>query len=176
MFLLVMADDAPGIAESLEAQKHYLHRRFAGAGWECDAILAALDSSQELYFDDVTQIHAPRWSIGRVALLGDAAFCPSLLAGEGVGLAMTAAYVLAGELHASDGDCDAALQRYETRLRPLIARKQEAARNFARSFAPRTQMGLWLRNLATQAMAIPWVSNSIVGASLRDDFPLPDYR
>ena len=35
-------------------------------------------------------------------LIGDAAACVSLLAGEGAGLAMTEAYVLAGELNALD--------------------------------------------------------------------------
>ena len=38
------------------------------------------------------------WSRGRVALVGDAAYCVSLLAGQGSALAMTGAYVLAGEL------------------------------------------------------------------------------
>ena len=43
------------------------------------------------------------WSAGRasrVLLIGDAAGCISLLGGEGTGLAMTEAYVLAGELAA----------------------------------------------------------------------------
>jgi 2-polyprenyl-6-methoxyphenol hydroxylase-like FAD-dependent oxidoreductase len=34
------------------------------------------------------------WSQGRVALIGDAAFCSSLLAGQGAALAMIAAYVV----------------------------------------------------------------------------------
>jgi 2-polyprenyl-6-methoxyphenol hydroxylase-like FAD-dependent oxidoreductase len=44
-----------------------------------------------------------RWSCGRVALVGDSAFAPSLLAGQGSALAMTAAYVLAGELAIAEG-------------------------------------------------------------------------
>ena len=40
----------------------------------------------------------PSWSRGRVALVGDAAACPSLLAGQGSALAMVEAYVLAAEL------------------------------------------------------------------------------
>src|SRR5689334_643166 len=66
----------------------------------------------------------PIWSQGRVALVGDAAACVSLLAGEGTGLAMTEAFVLAGERNQAHGDYRAALQRYEQRLRPLIADKQ----------------------------------------------------
>ena len=42
-------------------------------------MLAALDSRAELYFDRVSQIRMDAWSIGRVGLIGDAAFCVSLL-------------------------------------------------------------------------------------------------
>jgi hypothetical protein len=38
------------------------------------------------------------WTRGRVTLIGDAAFCVSLLAGQGSALAMVAAYILAGDL------------------------------------------------------------------------------
>ena len=54
--------------------------------------------ASDLYFDRVSQINMAKWSQGRVALFGDAAFCVSLLAGQGSALAMTAAYVFAGEL------------------------------------------------------------------------------
>ena len=57
-----------------------------------------MDSTDEVYFDRVSQIQMDTWSQGRVGLIGDAAFSPSLLAGQGAALAMTAAYVLAGEL------------------------------------------------------------------------------
>jgi 2-polyprenyl-6-methoxyphenol hydroxylase-like FAD-dependent oxidoreductase len=40
---------------------------------------------------------------GRIALIGDAAFCASLLAGQGSALAMISAYVLAGELAQAGG-------------------------------------------------------------------------
>src|SRR5271165_1803307 len=64
--------------------------------------LAAL-ITDEVYFDRVSQIQMDTWSQGRVGLIGDAAFCPSLLAGQGAALAMTAAYVLAGELAQTGG-------------------------------------------------------------------------
>jgi 2-polyprenyl-6-methoxyphenol hydroxylase-like FAD-dependent oxidoreductase len=43
------------------------------------------------------------WWSGRVTLLGDAAFCVSLLGGQGSALAMSAACILAGELHRAEG-------------------------------------------------------------------------
>jgi 2-polyprenyl-6-methoxyphenol hydroxylase-like FAD-dependent oxidoreductase len=62
------------------------------------------------------------WSKGRVMLIGDAAACVSLLAGEGAGLAITEAYVLAGELNRSGQDYPTAYRRYEQLLRPFVPR------------------------------------------------------
>jgi 2-polyprenyl-6-methoxyphenol hydroxylase-like FAD-dependent oxidoreductase len=56
-------------------------------------ILAAADSSADFYFDSVYQVRTDRYSNGRIASMGDAAFCPSLPAGEGASLAMAAAYL-----------------------------------------------------------------------------------
>ena len=77
--------------------------------------LERLDDANEFYFDRVSQIRiAPphAWSLGRLVLVGDAASCVSLLAGEGSSLAMAAAYVLAGELSRARGDYAAAFARY----------------------------------------------------------------
>ena len=79
-----------------------------------------MDDAEDIYFDRVSQIEMPAWSKGRVALLGDAAACVSLLAGEGCGLALTEAYVMAGELARAGGDHVQAFARYEERLRSLI--------------------------------------------------------
>ena len=65
-----------------------------------------------IYFDRVSQIRMDRWTKGRTALVGDAAACVSLMAGEGTGLAMAEAYVLAGELRNCGGDYGAAFARY----------------------------------------------------------------
>jgi 2-polyprenyl-6-methoxyphenol hydroxylase-like FAD-dependent oxidoreductase len=116
------------------------------------------------------------WSKGRVMLIGDAAACVSLLAGEGTGLAMTEAYVLAGELNRAGDDYREAFRRYERLLRPFLERKQKSARNFAAAFAPKTRLGVWVRNQVTKLMAIPPVAHYFVGRDLRDDFDLPDYE
>ncbi len=81
-----------------------LRTAFGEVGWECPGILEAMDDISDIYFDRVSQIRMERWSKGRTALIGDAAACVSLLAGEGTGLAMMEAYVLAGELHRCGGD------------------------------------------------------------------------
>lgn len=114
------------------------------------------------------------WSRGRVLLIGDAAGCISLLGGEGTGLAITEAYVLAGELHRAGGDHRRAFDAYEARLRPLIETKQSTATQLLGFFATRTRFGLWFRNLALRAMNLRILTNLFAGA-VRDDFDLPDY-
>ena len=176
LFLLVFAADQPLPIDPRDAvsQKARLHCEFDRGGWECPAIMAELDRCDDLYFDPVSQIRMDTWSKGRVALVGDAAFCPSLLAGQGSALAMTAAYVLAGELAAADRP-QAAFVRYEQLLQPFIRGKQEAAERFARSFAPKTQFGLFVRNQVTKAFAVPLVASLTLGRLVRDAIDLPTY-
>ena len=89
--------------------------------------LAELERTEELYFDSVSQIRMQNWSRGRIALVGDAAFCVSLLAGQGSALAMISAYVLAGELAAASGRYQQAFARYDSAVAKLY-RRQAARR------------------------------------------------
>ncbi|OBJ43445.1 hypothetical protein A5630_19015 [Mycolicibacterium mucogenicum] len=177
MFLFVVADDQlTGMEPADDAEaRRALRQVFGDDGWECPAILAALDRAEDLYFDRVSQIKVDRWSQGRVALIGDAASCVSLLAGEGTGLAMLQAYVLAGELDRARGDHRAAFRRYEQLLRPLIEGKQESARAFAGVLAPRTSVGLWTRNRVSRLLDIPALAAWAIRREFRDDIELPDY-
>ena len=154
LFLLVFADTLMGESEPRDAneRKAVLRRVFGDAGWECPQILRALEEVDDLYFDRVSQIRMPTWAKGRVMLLGDAAACVSLLAGEGTGLAMTEAYVLAGELQRANGDYQAAFRRHEQRLRPFLEGKQGSAERFAASFVPKTRFELWRRNQAARLL------------------------
>jgi 2-polyprenyl-6-methoxyphenol hydroxylase-like FAD-dependent oxidoreductase len=177
LFLIIFTADEEvlGATHDAWAQRAMLHSTFDDAGWECREMLAALDDADDLYFDRVSQIRMPAWSRGRVALVGDAAFCPSLLAGQGSALAMTAAYVLAGELARAGGQPEPALRGYETRLRGFIEGKQKAAAGFASSFAPRTHFGIFVRNHVTKAFRLPLVADLVLGRSLLDRLELPDY-
>ena len=177
MFLLVFAAehlDGPEPGSILE-RKAMLARVFAGARWEWPRIAVALQAAEDVYFDRVSQISIAAWSKGRVALVGDAAACISLVAGEGAGLGMTEAYVLAGEIAAAGGDHARAFAAYEGQLRAFVEGKQKSARDFASSFTPRTALGVWLRNQATRLMAVPGAPGLLIGAQMRDDFRLQDY-
>jgi 2-polyprenyl-6-methoxyphenol hydroxylase-like FAD-dependent oxidoreductase len=74
-----------------------------------------------------------RWSSGRVGLLGDAAFSPSPMSGQGTGLALVGAYLLAGELAAAGWDPAAGFAGYEARMRPFVEANQEIGRVHVRS-------------------------------------------
>ncbi|MCX5342495.1 FAD-dependent monooxygenase [Streptomyces atratus] len=98
-------------------QQTLLAEQFAGTGWQSDRLLHDMRHAPDFYFDSVSQVRMDRWSRGRVALLGDAAYCPSSLSGMGSGLALVGAYVLAGELAAARGDYTVAFARYEREMR-----------------------------------------------------------
>ncbi len=135
-----------------------------------------MDQISDVYYDRVSQIRMDDWSNGRVMLIGDAAACVSLLAGEGAGLAMTEAYVLAGELKRTGHDYKAAYRRYEQLIRPFVEGKQKLARYFASAFVPKTWAGVWLRNQVTKLMAFPPLAHYLFVHHLRDDFDLPNYE
>jgi 2-polyprenyl-6-methoxyphenol hydroxylase-like FAD-dependent oxidoreductase len=155
-FLIVVAQEPPPSLSGHDvlAYRRLLSDRFAADGWECPEILARLEHADDLYFDTVTQVRMPTWSRGRVVLVGDAAYCPSLLAGAGAAYAMLGAYVLAGELRDLGRGHRGALESYERRLRLFMDSQQRSAARFARSFAPRTRFGLHLRNLVLRFMRL----------------------
>ncbi len=149
---------------------------FADVGWECPKILAYLASVGSIYFDRASQIRLDRWTKGRTALVGDAAACVSLMAGEGSSLAMAEAYMLAGELRNCGGDYGAAFARYEQQLMPFLDRKQRSVARTASSLAPKTAFGIRFRNLAVRLMRrLPFVVDFFIGRQLRDQVRLPDY-
>jgi 2-polyprenyl-6-methoxyphenol hydroxylase-like FAD-dependent oxidoreductase len=112
----------------VEAQKRLLRERMAGYGWLTPQIMAHLDDAPDFYLDQVAQVLMDRWSSGRVGLLGDAAFSSSPMSGQGTGLALVGAYLLAGELAAANWDPAAGFAAYEQRMRPFVEANQEIGR------------------------------------------------
>ena len=85
---------------------------FAGRGWEVDRLLDGL--GDDLYVDSLSQVELPRWRTGRVALVGDAAYCPSPSSGQGTSMALVGAYTLAASL-AGGPDYQATMASYVRR-------------------------------------------------------------
>lgn len=178
LFLFTFADADPDTGD-IRSQKALLRKRFGNSGWECPRILDALDTSDALYFDRVSQIRMGArpglWTQGRVSLLGDAASCVSLLSGQGSALAMVAAYILAAELHRSSGDHVQAFARYQHLFAPFVERKQKAALRFAGFFAPKSRPALFIRNQVINLLKIPWVADLTVAGEITDKLVLPQY-
>jgi 2-polyprenyl-6-methoxyphenol hydroxylase-like FAD-dependent oxidoreductase len=174
LFLFVFTFEGE-LPATLAAQKALVRSIYGGDGWEAAEILRRMAQADEIYLDRVSQIRAPAWSKERVVLIGDAAFCVSLLAGQGSALAIIAAYVLAGELARSPDQIGHALAEYERRLRPYIAAKQAGAVRLAGAFAPRTRFGAWFRNLVMNGLSIPGLAKLAVGREIIDQLQLPDY-
>ncbi|MEO6872443.1 MAG: hypothetical protein ABI233_09530 [Chthoniobacterales bacterium] len=116
------------------------------------------------------------WTKGGTALIGDAAACASLLAGEGTGLAMAETCVLAGELSDCAGDHSEAFARYEAGLMPFLKRKQKSAAKFASSFAPKSALGVTFRNQVSRLLRVPLIARLLIGRAIRDELELPKYR
>lgn len=176
LFLFIFADVHRTGSDPVDVEgvKQVLNDVFGGIGWECPEILRETERSDDIYFDRVSQTILDNWSCGRAALIGDAAGAVSFLAGEGTGLAMIEAYVLAGEL-AKGTDYQEAFNRYERQLRPLVEAKQGLARTFASAFVPKTARGLWVRNQATKLLNVRPLAQWVIGREFRDDIELPDY-
>ncbi len=176
LFLFVFVAPDAGLPATLAQQKALLDQVYAHDGWECPNILAELARADTIYLDSVSQIRMQNWTRGRVALIGDAAFCVSLLAGQGSALAMISAYVMAGELAAAQGRYQDAFARYEILLRDYMVAKQNAAQRFAGAFAPKTRAGLLFRNQVIQAFAFPGVARLFIGRDIADRLEPPNYR
>ncbi len=177
-FLFVFASDerVAGLTRDTGAQREILQRIFSREPWiEWPEIERHLEGCEDLYFDSVSQIAAPCWSDGRTVLVGDAAYCPSLLAGEGSSFAMAGAYILAGEIERAGSDYASAFAAYERSFRPFIERKQKSAKAFASSFAPKTAFGLFVRDQVLRLSAIPAVGDFLMRRFVEDRFPLPNY-
>ena len=176
LVLFIFRSQSPYVPQTLDSCKALLRNQFADAAWETPAILAALDNVNDMYVDVVSQIKMHKWSVGRVALVGDAGACVSLLAGEGTGLALVESYVLAGELARTGNDVTRAFDAYEARLRDFVEQKQDGATKFISFFTARTQTGIRVRNAAIRAMNLPFVGDLVMARTLRDDIDLPDYQ
>jgi 2-polyprenyl-6-methoxyphenol hydroxylase-like FAD-dependent oxidoreductase len=175
LFLFVFRDEylsALGAWQERDRRQLLAHV-FADVGWECPQVLGALSTVPDVYFDRVSQIRMDRWTTGRTALVGDAAACVSLLAGEGTGLAMAEAYVLAAMLHTCGGNRDHAFDRYQDSLQPFLKRKQQSAARFASSFVPATRTGILFRDAVTRLLRVRAFADYFVGRDLRDDLQLP---
>lgn len=146
----------PGYShQDMSMHKRLVVETFADAGWRVPELLGKVEQSDDLYFDSVSQARLPRWSRGRIAVVGDAASCLSLF-GDGSTLAMAGAYTLAQELaqwsRSGDSDPGKALERYEVAHRAMVAPKLNGYRLGAAMLLPATRVGITTRNVIARGI------------------------
>jgi 2-polyprenyl-6-methoxyphenol hydroxylase-like FAD-dependent oxidoreductase len=159
-----------------DEQKDVLRRVFADAGWQVPRALAGLAETKDFYFEAIGQVRMPRWSRGRVALVGDAAYCASPISGMGTSLALVGAYILAGELSRHAGHAEA-FAAYERLMRPYVARAQNIPSIAPRLASPKTRAGITLGHTVLRLATAPGVRR-VLGRLLTppsDAIALPDY-
>jgi 2-polyprenyl-6-methoxyphenol hydroxylase-like FAD-dependent oxidoreductase len=108
-------------------QRRMVHDHFDGLGWKVPAVLEHLDADDDFYFDKVNQIRMPTWSKGRVALVGDAGYCVSPVAGMGGSMAIIGAARLAEALQHHGNDHETAFREYHEKLHSFVDDVQEKA-------------------------------------------------
>ncbi|WP_069817387.1 FAD-dependent monooxygenase [Streptomyces sp. TP-A0874] len=157
------------------AQQGLLERRFAGLGWHVPRLLRAMRTAPDFFFDSMGQVRLDRWFRGRVALVGDAGYCPTPLTGLGTSLGLVGAYVLAGEL-ATAGDHRVAFENHDRIMRPYVQQAQQLPPGGARSYAPGNALAIRLRDLSMRSMT-SWPLRSLFGAQFAKagNIELPDY-
>ena len=111
-------------------QRRIIHDHFDGLGWKVPAMLDHLDADDDFYFDKINQIRMPAWSKGRVALVGDAGYCVSPVAGMGGSIAIIGAARLADALRRHGADHDAAFADYFDGLHDFVRAVQDKAVRF----------------------------------------------
>jgi 2-polyprenyl-6-methoxyphenol hydroxylase-like FAD-dependent oxidoreductase len=121
-----------------------------GAHAEVGRLLDGLPSDTPIVMDDLALVELPSWRRGRVLLAGDAAHSLSLISGQGAGMAMASAYVLAQELGRLP--VDQALAAHDRRLRPIVERLQLRSRKLAPVCVPDSGFAFGLRNTAMRLL------------------------
>ncbi len=152
-----------------------LAAEFADVGWVAPQLLDQMRTAPDWAYADLARVRMDTFARGRVALIGDAGYCPTPLTGLGTTLALVGAYVLAGEIGRSD-DLDAALSSYERVMRPFIAKAQQLPPGGAAGYAPSNRFAVALGRRTYGAMN-RWPLRNLLASQFAkaDGIDLPDY-
>lgn len=169
-------------------EKAALAEIFRGAGWKTEEFLRGLEESDDFYMERLGVVKLDSWSRGRVALVGDAAHCPSAATGMGTTSAMVGAYILAGEIERHCGGRSGgrdglavALKEYDQKLRPFITKVQEGVVEGSRIFdlVPTSWLGILMLNLILRLVTIlrlMIIAGWIFGENKEEEWKLPEYE
>lgn len=129
-------------------QRRIILDAFAGARWRTPELLEEVKRTRTFYFDKLCQTRMPSWTKGRVALVGDAAYCASPAAGKGGSLAIVGASALADAFQKHPDSYDLAFREYDAIFRPYIEETQAYVVDFGLDvLLPRTEGEIRRRNI-----------------------------
>ncbi|SMQ51490.1 unnamed protein product [Zymoseptoria tritici ST99CH_3D7] len=169
--------------QGTEALKKFIYELYTGYGWKTQQIVDEMLDSKDFYASEILQVKVPSLSRGRFVLVGDAGYAAGPTGG-GTSLALTGAYVLAGEIAASKGDIGAGLMAYEARMKPIIKDMQTIPPGVLTMMAPQTARGIWLRNLFLRFVSwgvkfsglFAWLGGFWASAFGGDKYGIPEYE
>jgi 2-polyprenyl-6-methoxyphenol hydroxylase-like FAD-dependent oxidoreductase len=160
---------------SRDEQIQVLTERFTGVGWRVPSLLAELPKADDLYFDEVSQVHVKEWARGRVVLLGDAGYCGSPLGGMGTSMSLVGAYVLAGELIENSRPEDA-FAAYQVQMADYVAQGTQLPPGGIAMSAPNARLMIRARAMSMNMMG-HWPMKQMLAKQFgkADAIDLPDY-
>ena len=124
-------------APPAELRHQELKNYYQGAPAIVDKVIAEFPDDYPVYMDPLIQIDIKQWYNNNVVLLGDAAYCLTLLSGQGASTAFWGACCLGEALVAQNKE--QAFATYDKTLRPVVAEIQPATRMAAKWYIPRTR-------------------------------------
>ena len=162
------------------AQRRLLREQFGDLGWEIPRLLDETDRASAFYFDSITQLRLEHWTRGRVALVGDAGYCPGPAVGGSTSLAVVGAYTLAGELAAAGGDPARAYPAYEAALGEYVRSSRTFAVTMAKRIVPTSRAMTWAMTTGVQLFtALPTALARRIGTAgatgLHESVAVRDY-
>jgi 2-polyprenyl-6-methoxyphenol hydroxylase-like FAD-dependent oxidoreductase len=147
IFTFLSTEEIPYDYRNITQQQQIIKDNFMGQGWRIPEFFDEVDTAGNFYFDKFSQIKMPSWSKGRIALVGDAAYCASPAAGQGASLSILGAGGIADALLKYDGNYELAFADYEQLLRPHIHKVQSMAeQNVKENFMLKTEEEIRRRN------------------------------
>lgn len=114
--------------------------------------LGELAKAEDSLFDSVYQVHMNSWSKGKVLLVGDAAWCLTLYSGMGVTAGLKGGYELGRALQYTNDDLSAAIELWESSMRPFVKKHQRLAYLKRELFVPSNRFTGFIRKAALRLM------------------------
>lgn len=102
-------------------------------------LLDQFEAAPEYLFDSTHQVKMSSWHTGRVVLVGDSAWCPTLYSGMGASSGLAGADLLGAMVTRYPDDIERALTEWESTIRDYIDAYQQAGLSMRSYFVPNNE-------------------------------------